>query len=289
LAGYGSIDLIPSGQEEKTEAVKALNGEIIPFEIDLNQSFRVCLSPQIDWFNYSIEDLSKGIELRSVLYDKIATDQFKIQFIDNRLMVSATIRDSNKNIIAQIVNNTWKTVDPSYQLAFWDRNYNAYAFEIIGSNYIPTFQVIMFGPNKIQIGGLFYLEGGGSIYITPLKNGDAVIYVNPPNEHREENETITTIFNYPCMTKPENLGKMVDPIYPSDDPLAAANSKIQIGYSLFYGGSVLAAFSLTIFSLAIAALFEKRKPQAKPTTIIQHHYNYYLDRKRKKRKRKKRE
>jgi len=178
LTSYGSLDLVPNGEKDKDNAIRALNGEIIPFEIDPTQPFRVMLSSDIDWFTYSIEELAQGIDLNNVLYDKIMTDQFKIQFIDNKLSVSANIRDSDGNLIAHIVNNAWKTVDPSHQLAFWDRNYNAYAFEIIGSNNKPTFQVIMVGPNRIQVGGLFYTQGGGSIYIAPLSSGDAMLYVN---------------------------------------------------------------------------------------------------------------
>lgn len=284
IAGEGSLNLIPNGQRDKTQAVMALNGQIIPFKIDPTKSFRICLSQSIDWFNYSIDDLANGIDLRSVIYNKIVPDQFKIQFVDSKLVVSALIKDSNNETIAEIVNNEWKTVDPHYQLAFWDRNYNAYAFEIIGSNNRPTFQVIMIGDNKIQIGGVFYLEDGGYIFISPQKNGDAMIY---KNEMPPSNETSLTIFKYPCLTQPDNLGKMINPIYPSSNPVVEADWEIQLGYVLFYGGSILAAISLTLLPFPIAALISNSKKQQKPPQTATHYHDYYWNRNRRNRGKKK--
>ena len=119
------------------------------------------------------------------------------------MLLSATLRDSKGNIIAEIVNNTWSTVDRHYQLSFNDRNYNAYAFEIIRSDGVPMFQVAMVGSNKIQIGGIFYSTNPkiGEVDIAPLSNGTAVMSFNL-NDTELEAEHIPTLFKYPCLTRP---------------------------------------------------------------------------------------
>jgi len=288
LAGYGSFDLIPSGQKDKETAIKALNGEIIPFPVNLSKPFSLMLSQGVS-FLFSSEDLAKGINFDTFLWAaNITTDQFKVQFANDKLYVSATVRDSIGNPMAQIENNTWKTVDPTYALQFWDRNYNAYAFEIIGSKGKPTLQVIMVGSNEIQIGGLFYTRNGGSIYIAPLKNGDAVIYVNVrPDQHLEDNATLSTIFKYPALTNSSNLGKMVNPYYPSNDPLAEPNSRIQLGNELYVVGTVVVAISTCLLSFPIASIIRTiwKKPERNVRVVIQS--DYYLGNKPKKSKKQK--
>jgi len=185
----------------------------------------------------------------------LTIDQFQIQFIDDKLSVSANIRNSDNVTIARIVNNEWKTVDPS-TLLFWDRNYNAYAFEIIGSNDIPTLQVIMVGSNKIQIGGLFYTRTG-RIYIQPMERG-AVLWKNPTDQQLEDAD-ILRIFKYPALTNPDNLGKIVDPNYPSSDPLAESTLIMVFGFVLASLGTILFAFGFDIYKNSEKKTDKKRK------------------------------
>lgn len=287
LAGYGSLDLIPNGQKDKETAIEALNGEITPFTIDFTQPFIIKLSSDVN-FLYNGSDLANGFDLSTLqpfTVFNLLSYQFRIQFNNSKMFVSADIKNSNGTLIGQIVNNTWKTVNPD-TLLFWDRNYNAYAFEIIGSNDKPTLQVIMVGPNQIQIGGLFYEKTGGSLYIAPETTG-AMLYVNVrPDQHLEENASIITIFKYPCLTNSSNLGKMVSPYYPSSDPLAEPTSRIQLGNELYIGGTIIAVISAALLPFPIASMirmiWRKPKPKRNVQVIIQN--KYYLGNKPKKAK-----
>lgn len=233
--------IITIGWEARQNTIMALNGELNPFPIDLSKPFVVSLSkiggPVTDT-SFNITQLVNGIDLRQIFPADFTTNQLKIEFINNKLCVSADIENSNGTRIAQIVNNEWKTVDPS-TLLFWDRNYNAYAFEIIGSNNVPTFQVIIRGPNRIQIGGLFYTEHG-RIYFEPRADG-ALLYVNY-TDNQLENAHIPTIFKYPALTDSNNLGKMYDSFYPSSNPLSDSTWMIVSGFALAILGPILFAF-----------------------------------------------
>lgn len=208
--------VVDIGWNDRTNAIMAMNGELIPFDVDTSKPFDILLSAGVV-FQYSRIDLANGFNLSTIFPFNIdfVDDQFRIQFINNKMSVSADIRNSNNTIIAQIVNNEWKTVNPD-TLLFWDRNYNAYAFEIIGSNNIPTLQVIMVGPNKIQIGGLFYTRTG-SIYIAPAPDG-AIMYVNVGDQHREYGQNVSRIFYYPALTNPNNLERWLIPFIPQAIP-----------------------------------------------------------------------
>ena len=264
LAGYGSLDLIPSGQQEMNRVMEALSGKISPFKVDMTQPFDLMLSPGVT-LRYTGLDLSKGFYLNTAPYFRgynLTDSQFQVQFDKDRMYVTANIKDSNNNLIAQIVNNTWTTVNPHYELAFWDRNYNAYAFEIITSDSVPLLQVVMVGPNKIQLGGIFYTKNGRVAFFPAGENAEILQNVT---DEELKNRHIDLIFEYPALTSPSNMGKMRSPwYYPSSNPLSEPDSKIQTGYILFYFGTILAAVSLTVMSFVIAAIIERRK---KPQTI----------------------
>jgi hypothetical protein len=182
-------------------------------------------------------DLASGFNLNTIFPFNLSLidDQLQIQFINNKLSVSAIIKNLNNETIAQIINNEWKTVNPN-TLLFWDRNYNAYAFEIIGSDNVPTLQVIMVGPNKIQIGGLFYTQTG-RIYIQPLGQ-DAVLWKNPTDQQLKD-ANIPRIFYYPALTDQSNLGKMVNPTYPSSNPLLESTAMFVLGIIVTAVGAII--------------------------------------------------
>lgn len=265
----GSI--ITIGWEARQNAIMALNGELNPFPVDLSKPFVVQLakvyfnSPLTD-INFTSAQLANGIDMNQIfpaangVNSPFTTNQLKIEFINNQLSVSVNIKDSDNITIAQIVNNEWKTVNPD-SLLFWDRNYNAYGFEIIGSDNVPTFQVIMVGPNRIQIGGLFY-TANGSIYFEPRSDG-TMLYINESSAQLESAH-IGTIFKYPALTDPNNLGKMTESYYPSSNPLSDSTWIMIIGFILAIVGPILFAFG-----------FEKYKESSKKAKFHQYLITQY--------------
>ncbi len=252
LIGVIGLVIIDIGFQNRQEAILALNGELDPFPLNLSENFTVQLSQNFNGspltnINFTSQQLASGIDMNQVFpassgtkFGPFMNDELKIDFINNKLYVSATIVNSNGTTIAEILNNEWKTVDPS-TLLFWDRNYNAYAFEIIGSDGVPTFQVIMTGPNRIEIGGLFYTTHG-TIYFQPMSDG-TMLYINE-TEMQLEAAHIPTIFKYPALTDPNNLGKMTDAFYPSSNPLSQSTWTIAFGIFLATLGSILGGIGL---------------------------------------------
>ena len=93
------------------------------------------------------------------------------------------------------------------------------------------------------------------------------------------------------MTNASNLGKIINPIYPSGEPLAEANGKIQLGITLLIIGAVLIAIFGVGMPFVIAKVHENRKKvSTEKPIIIQKNYYYKIQRnkanRRKKQKRK---
>lgn len=268
LTSLGSQYLIPNGEQERNNAILAERGEIIPFNVDFTQPFDIMLSTNVH-FLYNSADLARGFDLGAIqpfTALHLVPNQFRIDFSNRKMLVSANITNADGQLILRIINNEWTIRNPD-TLLYLDRNYNAYAFEIIGENGKPTLQVVMAGPNKIAIGGLFYTKTGGSIYIEPVSDR-AMLYVNVrPDQHLEENATVTTIFEYPCLTNPSNLGKMINPVYPSSDPLAGPNNEILVGVILSIIGGVFAVISG--IELTAPLLKKQRKIQGNNEAVSQ--------------------
>ena len=247
MVTYSSFVIIPDAKQQKNDAILTLNGELSPFSINPEKPFYLFIGTEVP-FHFTEEQLASGINLNdfitSSFLPNITSDDFQLNLMNGNLQVSASIRDSNGDLITQIVNNTWKTVDPNYQLIYWDRNYNSYAFEVVTSNYVPIIQVAMIGPNEIQFDGLLYTKDG-FVRIAPMSNGGASIEYYPENmtfDEVNQNLNIPLLFKYPALTNASNLGKMVNPIYPSSDPLTEANSSLQQGLALQISGSLIVAF-----------------------------------------------
>lgn len=269
-----------------------LNGELSPFEIDQEKPFYLFIGTMVP-FHFTGKQLADGIDLNNFItssFNNITSNEFHLDFGNGKLQVSASIRDSNGNLITQIVNNTWKTVDPKYQLVYWDRNYNAYAFEVITSNYVPILQVAMVGPNEIQLDGLFYTNDG-FVRLASMPNGGASISFYPKGwniDKVNENQSIPLLFKYPALTNASNLGKMENPIYPTTDPLAEANSKLQVGLVLQIVGSLFIAIFGVVFPIALAVQNKSKKVKQsrriRPTVVKKHPYANPYGRMRNKRK-----
>lgn len=256
--------MIPNAQKQKDMIISTINGELIPFEVDPSKPFYLSISPTIN-ATFSFDELKNGISLSDAFPDLsgtygIAADDFKIEFINGKISVSAIIRDSNGIKIAQIANNTWKMVNPD-TLLYWDRNFNAYAFEIINSNNVPTFQVFMTGQNEIQIGGFFYTSPPEGIYIYSLdgikiltteiysdlsystgyleKQGAGFLFLG--NRGISGIESLVgdrRIFKYPALNNPENLGKLASSEIPSDNPLAKSDQTLFQGLLMQIFGTI---------------------------------------------------
>ena len=189
----GTSIIVRYGWELRKKELETMKGELKPPLIDFNKPFEV----QLGGVHYitSIDELSTGINLRRALdlgYDY----PFKIEFKDNKLFISAEIKDENLETIAIIEKNQW-TVNENDIIAR-DRNYNDYAFEVIDAKLRPRLQVIVKEQNKIYIGGYFYSVKGTFLAV----NGST--YINYPPESIKE--YIQRIFEYPSET---NLHKMV--------------------------------------------------------------------------------
>ena len=114
LATLGTVTFTV-GWEVRQEAIKTLNGNLIPFPLNTTNPFKIIFTQDIyapgNSHVFSYDELSRGIDLNDVLrwFLELTTNQFKIQFNDNQIYVSADIKDSNGNEIAQIVNNLMGT------------------------------------------------------------------------------------------------------------------------------------------------------------------------------------
>lgn len=291
LISLGGL-LVTIGFDNRNKAIMTVNGELNPFPVDISKTFHFQLAklPYPDTnltdIKFTGKELEEGIDMNQIfpaasgVGSPFTPNQLKIKFVDNKLSVSTILTNSNGTTIAQIVDNQWKTVEPS-SLLFWDRNYNAYAFEIIGSNTVPTFQVIMVGPNRIQIGGLFYTERG-SIYFQPVEDG-AVLHVNQTDAELVDAD-IPTIFRYPALTKEANLGKMNDPYYPSSDPLAIPTWTIITGVILGLFGSISSKFGYDSYKHEKKRIQLKEERAKNPSKNAKQKISYKRFRKKKRRK-----
>ena len=256
--------MIPIGWESRQNAISTLNGELNPFRVNAKEPFRVAFSPETG-MNFTYQQLSEGISL-SDLWTGLPSDDLKINFDkNNNLLISAKIRNSNGTLVGIITNNNWQLSNPD-ELLYVDRNYNSFAFEIIGIDNFPTFQVMMVGSNEIQIGGLFYTTDHGSIYfqiINSYSGWETVYYPDGTvvvQQHRnsdmylDESEeflaakNIPTIFKYPALTNASNVGKLAIPFTHSSDPLIVPTFEFGLGISMFIIGSVVSYFALESYS-----------------------------------------
>ncbi len=145
-------------------------------------------------FTPSLNDLENGFDPRKVA--NLGFDYpFTISVKDNQLFVSAEIKNEKNETVAIIVDNQW-TVNNDPIIAR-DRNYNAYAFEVIDSKLIPRLQVIIEPNNMIYVGGYFSTPVG-NILMMP-----GTTITQPTSEMLKQ--YLIPIFEYPSNV---NFGKM---------------------------------------------------------------------------------
>jgi hypothetical protein len=171
-----------------------MTGQLVPFEFDSQQPVEI----QVVGIhvNMTLDKLSQGFNLSRYVY--LGFDYpFQITFKDQKFSVSAVIRNADGEKIATITNNEWAV--SSNNVIAYDRNYNAYAFEVMDSDLVPVIQVVFSPQNKMYLGGFFYIPNG-----TLLLTDDNLI-TDPSYENISYART-HTIFNYPS---DQHLGELV--------------------------------------------------------------------------------
>jgi len=224
LVAIGTI-LIAHGFQLRDLELRVMKGELIPFEVDSQKPIEI----QIGGIHViaTLDELGKGFNLSQYVYWEGFDYPFKIVLKEGSFLISVTIYNANGEIVAKIVDNQW--VVNENKIIARDRNYNAYAFEVIDSDLVPVVQVVFSPQNKMYLGGLFY-GPTGRMFVTPN-----VTIFNPSSD--DIKQSIQPIFLYPSE---EHLGAMVN------QPPAITKSTwvISTGAVLFILGSVISSGSL---------------------------------------------
>lgn len=175
-------------------------GQLIPF--DINSSQLVELQFGGIHVETSLEQLSQGFNLSHYVY--LGFDYpFQVEFKDDRILVSAVIRNAEGEKVATITENAWAV--SNNRVIAYERNYNAYAFEVIDSNLVPVIQIEFFPNNKMYLGGFFYIPNS-----TLLLTDDSMI--GSPSPENISYARAHTLFNYPSE---QHLMEMAEkPSYP---------------------------------------------------------------------------
>jgi hypothetical protein len=200
--------LFTVGWQERQDALSATRGEIKPaYTIDQSKSVYVELGGLGNDFNMT--ELANGIDLTRLFHVQQGNQTFsnfpiQITFVDNRLSISAEIRNSDNATVARIADNNWATTHPD-NLLIWDRNYNSYAFEVIDQDKIPILQVLLAGQNRILIGCNLLPQGIAAFFI--LNRGFSFFSDGKVPQDVIQNLRSSTIFNYPSK---EHLGEMTN-------------------------------------------------------------------------------
>jgi hypothetical protein len=151
----------------------------------------------------SREQLANGIDLSK--YYSIGDFNFpvNIAFNGNQLEVSTKILDDNGDIIVEIADNEWRIINPDLS---WDRNFNHFAFEIIGDvsttstpNIIPLLQVVMQDQNTVLIG--CYAKNNRVQLIATVNKG---MFTYPISEQINQSDA-PRLFKYPSKDYPALL------------------------------------------------------------------------------------
>jgi hypothetical protein len=189
-----SAYLIPYGFLLQDHWNKMMIGELIPFRVNQTGPFTVQMGGI--YVHTMIEELKSGFDLQHYFDLNGIKYPFQVSFRDEKLLISAEIKDKDGNLAAKITNNQWSV--NNNPIITHDRNYNSYAFEVIDSDSIPILQVVMTPQNTIFVGGVFYSANGT---LLAMLNGTTIL--NPRNtDIRNYNQTI---FQYPSDNHLEEL------------------------------------------------------------------------------------
>lgn len=211
----GAAVLIPWGFQLRDIELKTMKGELIPFTIDAQKPIEI----QVGGFHFfmTLDQLAEGFNMSKYVYFFGWDYPFRVVLRNGRFFVSVEVLNADGEIVAKIVDNQWVvSADP---IIARDRNYNAYAFEVIDSDLVPVIQVVFSAQNKMFIGGLFYFPNARMLCTTNQT------IVNPSSQNITEH--INPIFNYPSE---EHLGEMV-----AENPQLPQRSLFIILVGIFFG------------------------------------------------------
>jgi hypothetical protein len=235
--------LIAWGFQLRDIEFRTMKGELIPFTIDVQKPIEI----QVGGFHFfmTLDQLAEGFNM-SKYVDIFGWDYpFRVVLRNGRFFTSVEVYNADGETVAKIVDNQWVvSADP---IMARDRNYNAYAFEVIDSDMVPVIQVVFSAQNKMYIGGLFYFQDGRMLCTT------RETIVNPSSQNITEH--IKPIFKYPSE---EHLGEMV-----AENPqlLGRSSSIILVGILLGIVGGI---FDYRIWMSSRKAKSRKmRKPRLK--------------------------
>jgi len=113
-----------------------------------------------------------------------------------RLMVSATLRDADGNLVAELVRNEWRLNENN----IFDRNYSSNLLEVRDQSGRVVLQVVDLG-QVIHFAGIFHCRNGWSYALLPASGSGAYMEIRPPSELVEG--VIEPICLYPSQ---EHLG-----------------------------------------------------------------------------------
>lgn len=116
-----------------------------------------------------------------------------LKMINNKLYVSAIIRDNNGNLVAELKGNEWKLNRNS----FFDRNYNDHVLEVRDRTGKVVLQVANLG-EVIHFAGIFHCKNGWTYGLLPIGQAGAIMEIRPPGVELEYE--IEPICNYPSET-----------------------------------------------------------------------------------------
>jgi len=206
--------------------------------------------------NFTVDELVNGIDLTNFIHievnQKIVIFPVKFTLEGNIIHVYAEIKDENNKTIGKVIDNDWWVANPQSTASVWDRNYNAFAFELIDGNKIPVLQISMRQQNKIDIG--FSLYSQGLPYYFGITMGTLI---GQPSDEDLQQIRSSTLFLYPS---DDFIGELRDSTGSTNNILADVNKKIQLGNNLAIIGSILAAiFGISVGSFIIAVLRERGK------------------------------
>jgi hypothetical protein len=141
LLAWIGTDLWNTASAEQQYALDPSRGQVTSPKIDPTQPIFVDIGGAGNNFTY--QELTNGIDLNRLI--QLGNITFPIKITcgqDGSILVSVSILDENRNILARVINNEWKAPSGN-SLEIWYKNYNSYAFEVIYSNGIPVFQMFM--------------------------------------------------------------------------------------------------------------------------------------------------
>lgn len=252
---YHGNNVVFEGRQEKEKILSAYRGTLTPtYSINLSQPFTVSIGTIST--NFTVDELVNGIDLTNFIHievnQKIVIFPVKFTLEGNIIHVYAEIKDENNKTIGKVIDNDWWVANPQSTASVWDRNYNAFAFELIDGNKIPVLQISMRQQNKIDIG--FSLYSQGLPYYFGITMGTLI---GQPSDEDLQQIRSSTLFLYPS---DDFIGELRDSTGSTNNILADVNKKIQLGNNLAIIGSILAAiFGISVGSFIIAVLRERGK------------------------------